>query len=92
LLAGAGELAALAPAEQIAVCDPSASALLASAWPSTRLWQVAPPAASDALSLAIPLIRNRQFADIALLDGHYLRRSDAEIFGDPAAAVAAKRT
>ena len=24
------------------------------------------------------------FADLALLDGHYLRRSDAEIFGEPA--------
>jgi hypothetical protein len=23
------------------------------------------------------------FVDLALLDGHYLRRSDAEIFGEP---------
>ena len=27
-----------------------------------------------------------EFVDLALLDGHYLRRSDAEIFGEPAAA------
>jgi hypothetical protein len=26
-----------------------------------------------------------EFVDVALLDGHYLRRSDAEIFGEPAA-------
>jgi hypothetical protein len=29
--------------------------------------------------------------DLALLDGHYLRRSDAEIFGDAAAARPQKR-
>jgi hypothetical protein len=28
------------------------------------------------------------FVDLALLDGHYLRRSDAEIFGDAAAKAA----
>ena len=32
-----------------------------------------------------------QFVDLALLDGHYLRRSDAEIFGEPAKAQAAAR-
>jgi hypothetical protein len=26
------------------------------------------------------------FSDLALLDGHYLRRSDAEIFGEAAVA------
>jgi hypothetical protein len=28
-----------------------------------------------------------EFADLALLDGHYLRRSDAEIFGEPTIAA-----
>jgi hypothetical protein len=26
-----------------------------------------------------------EFVDLALLDGYYLRRSDAEIFGEPGA-------
>jgi hypothetical protein len=29
------------------------------------------------------------FVDLALLDGHYLRRSDAEIFGEPSPAHSA---
>ena len=32
-----------------------------------------------------------EFVDLALLDGHYLRRSDAEIFGEPALGGAAGR-
>jgi hypothetical protein len=35
------------------------------------------------MELAIPLIEAGEFVDLALLDGHYLRRSDAEIFGEP---------
>ena len=31
------------------------------------------------------MIEAAEFADLALLDGHYLRRSDAEIFGEPGA-------
>ena len=91
LLAGAGELAGLAAPEKCAVCDALASAMLAAAWPSTELAAVEAPTAADALRLAAPLIRERRFADIALLDGHYLRRSDAEIFGDPAVAAARQR-
>ena len=88
LLAGSAELAALSPAAEIAVCDPAATSLLAANWPAARVLSVPAPTAADALLLAAPLIRSRQFADVALLDGHYLRRSDAEIFGDPAQAPA----
>jgi hypothetical protein len=35
------------------------------------------------MELAIPMIEAAEFVDLALLDGHYLRRSDAEIFGEP---------
>ena len=86
LLAGVADLATLVSVAEIAVCDPGASALIATAWPGTNLRTMPAPTASDALLLAAPLIHSRQFADVALLDGHYLRRSDAEIFGDPAAA------
>ena len=86
LLAGEAELAAFQRPGQVAVCDPDALALLQANWPSAALIDVSAPNAADALHLAAPLVHSRQFADISLLDGHYLRRSDAEIFGDSGAA------
>jgi tRNA threonylcarbamoyladenosine biosynthesis protein TsaB len=88
LLAGSAELVAVSAPDRCAVCDDNATAMLAGAWPSTVLLQVLAPTAGDALHLAAPLIRARQYADAALVDGHYLRRSDAETFGDPAAGRA----
>jgi tRNA threonylcarbamoyladenosine biosynthesis protein TsaB len=86
LLAGAAELAAThLPPAPIAVCDDGAAALLAAAWPGVELVRVPAPTAADALALAEPRVLAGDFVDLALLDGHYLRRSDAEIFGEPAA-------
>ena len=88
LLAGADDLANVDhPPSRIAVCDESASVLLTSAWPDAQLVRVAAPTAADALETAARLIQIREYVDIALLDGHYLRRSDAEIFGEPGAAA-----
>lgn len=85
LLAGAEELTAISPAPaRIAVCDLAAD-LLCAAWPSTEPVRVTAPTAADALQLCTPRIERGEFADLALLDGHYLRRSDAEIFGQTAA-------
>ena len=87
LLAGVEELAAVQPApERVAVCDEGAALLLSAAWPATELVHVAAPLASDALALGIPLLVAGDSVEVALLDGHYLRRSDAEIFGEKAAA------
>lgn len=91
LLAGAEELAALSPLPAIAVCDENAAALLNAAWPTAELVRVAAPTAADALRLAAPQVLAGKFIDPLLLDGHYLRRSDAEIFGERAAEVAARR-
>jgi tRNA threonylcarbamoyladenosine biosynthesis protein TsaB len=88
LLAGASELATLGTPVEIAACDSAASVQLAASWPSAKLQSVPAPKAADALLLAVPRVQARQFADIAQLDGHYLRRSDAEIFGDPVSAAA----
>jgi tRNA threonylcarbamoyladenosine biosynthesis protein TsaB len=66
----------------IAVCDEAAESLLARAWPGATLVQTLAPTAGDAIELGLAQILRREFADLALLDGHYLRRSDAEIFGD----------
>lgn len=84
LLAGAQELAAISPRPiQIAVCDESAAALLSAAWPAIDIMHVSAPTASEALDHCLPRVAKGERAELALLDGHYLRRSDAEIFGDP---------
>jgi tRNA threonylcarbamoyladenosine biosynthesis protein TsaB len=85
LLSGAAELAAISPAPaEAAVCDDAAAALLQAAWPTAQLARVEPPTASDALRLGAPRVLAGDFVDPMFLDGDYLRRSDAEIFGDPA--------
>jgi tRNA threonylcarbamoyladenosine biosynthesis protein TsaB len=81
MLAGLEEMGRIAPPSRLALCDDPAAALVASIWPGVEQVRVDPPAAADALVLASPAIVARNFADVALLDGHYLRRSDAEIFG-----------
>jgi tRNA threonylcarbamoyladenosine biosynthesis protein TsaB len=87
LLAGAHELAAIDPVPtRIALCDEAAALLLASSWPQAELIRTAAPTAADALQLCAPRVAAGEFVDLALLDGHYLRRSDAEIFGEPATA------
>ena len=88
LLAGADELAAIAAPPRIAICDEAAALLLGSAWLAAELVHAPAPTAADALRLCAPRVLARDFVDLALLDGHYLRRSDAEIFGEPAAAPA----
>lgn len=80
-LARPAELAAIDPAPvRVAVCDDGA-ATLASVWPGTQLVKAAAPVAADAFRLGEARLTAGIFADLALLDGHYLRRSDAEIFG-----------
>jgi tRNA threonylcarbamoyladenosine biosynthesis protein TsaB len=88
LLAGAAELETLNLAGvHIAVCDEAAVALLATACPAAELVLALAPTASDALQLCASRVSAKHFVDLALLDGHYLRRSDAEIFGELAATV-----
>lgn len=84
LLAGAAELEALdSPPKRIAVCDDAAAALLGQAWPSTELVRSKDPTATDAIRLCAARAAAGEFVDLAMLDGNYLRRSDAEIFGEP---------
>lgn len=87
LLAGKAELAAIQPPPiRIAVCEDSIAALLQSIWPETQLVQSAAPTAADALRLGEAKLVAGGQVDLALLDGNYLRRSDAEIFGEKTAA------
>jgi tRNA threonylcarbamoyladenosine biosynthesis protein TsaB len=75
---------------RVAVCDESAGALLISAWPGAQIVMTAAPKATDAMRLGEARLVAGAFVDLALLDGHYLRRSDAEIFGEAAAERQAK--
>ncbi len=72
----------------IAVCEDAAEEMIRAAWSGAVVERVAAPTAADALKQAEPKIRAGMFVDLALLDGHYLRRSDAEIFGEPVQALA----
>lgn len=82
LLAGANELAALTQSpERVAICDGAAAEVIAAAWRATQIVSISAPLASDALALAGRRLLAGERVDLALLDGHYLRRSDAEIFG-----------
>lgn len=85
LLAGAKELGAMDPGRmRIGVCDHAAQVLLRAAWPAAELVRTPAPTAEDALRLCAARVAAGEFVDLALLDGHYLRRSDAEIFGEAA--------
>jgi tRNA threonylcarbamoyladenosine biosynthesis protein TsaB len=85
LLAGLDELAAINPlGEPIAICDDAAAMLLSTAWPSIHPVRTDTPTGADALRLCAARVAQGDFVDLALLDGHYLRRSDAEIFGGAA--------
>ncbi|MGA3159967.1 MAG: tRNA (adenosine(37)-N6)-threonylcarbamoyltransferase complex dimerization subunit type 1 TsaB [Terracidiphilus sp.] len=84
LLAGAAELAEIEFDQgRIALCDAAAEALLKAAWPEAQLVRTSELTAADAMRLCALRVAAREFVDLALLDGNYLRRSDAEIFGDP---------
>jgi tRNA threonylcarbamoyladenosine biosynthesis protein TsaB len=91
LLAGAAALAAIQTVPiQVAVCDDAAAAMAGVAWPSARLVRVAAPGAGDALKLTAKRVLEGDFADAVAIDGNYLRRSDAEIFGEPGAREPAR--
>jgi tRNA threonylcarbamoyladenosine biosynthesis protein TsaB len=91
LLAGPEELAAIQPAPtRIAVCDEGAATVLARVWPQAQLVRTPPPLASDALRPGEARLVAGGAVDLALLDGHYLRRSDAEIFGADIVAQATR--
>jgi tRNA threonylcarbamoyladenosine biosynthesis protein TsaB len=69
------ELQWVTPLHTLAVCEEK----VAGAFPEASL--VEAPTASDALALALPRLLAGDFDDLASLDGNYLRRSDAELFG-----------
>lgn len=67
----------LRAAEKIAVCEEP----LLKLWPSALFTPT--PNASDALLFAAPRLHATEYDDAILLDGNYVRRSDAELFAKP---------
>lgn len=63
---------------QLAICEDSAQE-----W-APLAHRTSPPTAADALKYALPRLLSGNFDDPMMLDGNYLRRSDAEIFSRPA--------
>lgn len=89
VLAGEAELAVITPIPgRVVICEDAAEELVRKVWPGAEMERVAAPTAADAIKLVVPRLRTAVFVDLALLDGHYLRRSDAEIFGEPSQAMA----
>jgi [ribosomal protein S18]-alanine N-acetyltransferase len=90
-LAAHEDLAGIVPPPgRFGVCDDSAAEMVSAAWSGVVLVRSEAPTAGDAIALCVPEILGRRFADLALLDGHYLRRSDAEIFGESAKKTSGK--
>jgi hypothetical protein len=63
----------------VAVCDEAAAKLLRTVWTEAELVEATAPTAADALLQAVPHVLAGDFVELALLDGNYLRRPDAEI-------------
>ena len=49
--------------------------------PRHQRLRIPPTTAADALDVCVPRIQANEYVDLATLDAHYLRRSDAEMFG-----------
>jgi tRNA threonylcarbamoyl adenosine modification protein YeaZ len=92
LLAGAEEISQVSKSGPgapriIAVCEDAVAEMVEAGWDDAEVRRSEAPTAADAIRLCVPAILAGEFADLALLDGHYLRRSDAEIFGDAGKAA-----
>jgi tRNA threonylcarbamoyladenosine biosynthesis protein TsaB len=66
----------------LAVCEETA----ARSFPEAIF--IDPPSAADALMYAVPRLLAKDFDDAAVIDGNYVRRSDAELFARPATQAA----
>ncbi len=78
------EIRALAEESEIACCEEKTAQVL----PGAQV--VGAPTAEDALWFAQGRILNRDYDDLAAMDAHYLRRSDAELVAERRAAETAR--
>jgi tRNA threonylcarbamoyladenosine biosynthesis protein TsaB len=82
MLLTAGEInAAGGLAGRVAVCEETVAQLLEELHGEPDLVRVAGPTAYDALKFSAAKWRAGEFADVAALDGYYLRGADAKVSG-----------
>jgi tRNA threonylcarbamoyladenosine biosynthesis protein TsaB len=88
MTAGDFPVAGAGPSGPIAFCEEAVAHLLETVVADVQLVRSRPPTAFDALAFALPRFQAGDFADIALLDGYYLRGADAKT----QAALAARQS
>jgi len=66
---------------RVAVCEETVAQLLEELYGEPELVRVAAPTAAAALRFSLSKWQNGDLADLALLDGYYLRGADAKISG-----------
>ena len=82
VLLTAGEINAMGGLSgRVAVCEESVAQMIEELQGEPELVRVAAPTAADALRFSAPYWQAGETADIATLDGHYLRGADAKIAG-----------
>jgi len=80
MLLTAGEINAMGGlAGRVAVCEETVAQLLEELFGEPELIRVAAPMASDALRYSLAKWRAGELADVASLDGYYLRGADAKV-------------
>jgi tRNA threonylcarbamoyladenosine biosynthesis protein TsaB len=80
MLLTAGEINAMGGlAGRVAVCEETVAQLLEELYGEPELIRVPAPNAGDALRFSLEKWRAGEFADVAALDGYYLRGADAKV-------------
>jgi tRNA threonylcarbamoyladenosine biosynthesis protein TsaB len=80
MLLTAGEINAMGGlAGRVAVCEETVAQLLEELYGEPELMRVSAPNAGDALRFSLEKWRAGEFADVAALDGYYLRGADAKV-------------
>jgi tRNA threonylcarbamoyladenosine biosynthesis protein TsaB len=80
MLLTAGEINAMGGLTgRVAVCEETVAQLLEELYGEPELIRVPPPTAAGALEVSLSKWRTGELADVALLDGYYLRGADAKM-------------
>jgi tRNA A37 threonylcarbamoyladenosine modification protein TsaB len=80
MLLTAGEINTMGGlAGRVAVCEETVAQLLEELYGEPELIRVPAPNAWDALRYSLEKWRTEEFADVAALDGYYLRGADAKV-------------
>jgi tRNA threonylcarbamoyladenosine biosynthesis protein TsaB len=92
MLLTAGEINSMGGlAGRVAVCEETVAQLLEELYGEPSLVRTEPPSAAAALRFSLGKWRAGEFADVATLDGYYLRGADAKVSTKSGHAAGARR-